>query len=148
VSAEAKEKAEAAALGLLHRNLYRTGRWPDETQKEKSTVPIISKEVSVAANSNVDNVFAGSAFEFARGAQIVSLGMTQSVTGLQCQFTSGADVVVEESAPPIKTGFPVIPDEFYASDIAAPGDRYVLRARNTTAGAITLRAVLQIQDVG
>ena len=111
-------------------------------------MPIISKEVSVAANSNVDNVFAGSAFEFARGAQIVSLGMTQSVTGLQCQFTSGADVVVEESAPPIKTGFPVIPDEFYASDIAAPGDRYVLRARNTTAGAITLRAVLQIQDVG
>lgn len=111
-------------------------------------MPIISKEVSVAANSNVDNVFAGSAFEFARGPQIVSLGMTQSATGLQCQFTSGADVVVEESSPPIKTGFPVIPDEFYASDIAAPGDRYVLRVRNTTAGALTLRAVLQIQDVG
>lgn len=111
-------------------------------------MPIISKQVSVPANSSVDNIFAGSAFEFARGPQIVSLGMAQSVTGLQCQFTSGADVVVEESAPPIKTGFPVIPDEFYASDIAAPGDRYVLRARNTTAGAIVLSAVLQIQDVG
>lgn len=111
-------------------------------------MPIISKEVSVPANSSVDNIFSGSAFEFARGPSIVSLGLTQSATGLQCQFTSGADVVVEESAPPIKTGFPVIPDEFYASDIAAPGDRFVLRARNTTAGALTLRAVLQIQEVG
>lgn len=111
-------------------------------------MPIIAKEVSIAANSSVENVFAGSAFEFARGPQIVSLGMTQSATGLQVQFTSGADVVVEESPPPVSTAMPVIPDQFYASDIAAPGDRYVLRARNTTAGALTLRAVLQIQDVG
>jgi hypothetical protein len=111
-------------------------------------MPIISKVVSVPANSSVDNVFSGSAFEFARGPSIVSLGLAQSATGLQCQFTSGADVVVEESAPPIKTGFPVIPDEFYASDIAAPGDRFVLRARNTTAGALTLSAILQIQEVG
>jgi hypothetical protein len=42
---------------------------------------------------------------------------------------------------------PVIPDDFFASDIAAPGDRYVLRVRNTTGGALTCRAVLQIQDV-
>jgi hypothetical protein len=111
-------------------------------------MPIISREVVVGANSSIDNVLSGSAFEFARGPSIVSLGLAQSATGLQCQFTSGADVVVEESPPPIKTGFPVIPDEFYASDIAAPGDRFVLRARNTTAGALTLRAVLQIQEVG
>lgn len=111
-------------------------------------MPIISKVVAVPANTSVDNVFSGSAFEFARGASIVSIGLAQSATGLQCQFTSGADVVVEESAPPVKVGFPVIPDEFYASDIAAPGDRFVLRARNTTAGVITLSAILQIQEVG
>lgn len=111
-------------------------------------MPIISKELSVAANSSVDNLFSGSAFEFARGPSIVSLGVTQSATGLQVQFTSGADVVVEESAPPIKTSFPVIPDEFYASDIAAPGDRFVLRVRNTSAGPLTVRAILQIQEVG
>jgi len=111
-------------------------------------MPVIIKEVSIGANSQVDNVFSGSAFEFARGAQLVTLGLTQSATGLQCQFTSGADVVVEESPPPVKTVMPVIPDDFFATDVAAPGDRYVLRARNTTAGALTLRAVLQIQDVG
>lgn len=111
-------------------------------------MPIIQKVVSIPANSSIDNVFSGSAFEFARGPSVVSLGIAQSVTGLQCQFTSGADVVVEESPPPIKTGFPVVPDEFFASDVAAPGDRFVLRARNTTAGAVVLSAILQIQEVG
>lgn len=110
-------------------------------------MPVIIKETSIAANSTVDNIFSGSAFEFARGPQLVTLGVTQSATGLLATFTSGADVVVEESAPPVKTTMPVIPDDFYASDIAAPGDRYVLRVRNTTAGALTLRAILQIQDV-
>jgi len=110
-------------------------------------VPVIIKEVVIGATSQVDNIFSGSAFEFARGPQLVTLGVTQSAAGLQCQFTSGADVVVEESPPPVKTTMPVIPDDFFASDIAAPGDRYVLRVRNTTAGALTLRAVLQIQDV-
>jgi len=110
-------------------------------------MPVIIKEQSIGANSQVDNLFSGSAFEFARGNQLVSLGVTQSATGLLATFTSGADVVVEESAPPVKTTMPVIPDDFYASDVAAPGDRYVLRVRNTTAGPLTVRAVLQIQDV-
>jgi len=111
-------------------------------------VPVIIKEIAVGANSQVDNIFSGSAFEFARGPQLVTLGLTQSATGLQAQFTSGADIVVEESPPPVKSTMPVIPDDFYASDVAAPGDRYVCRVRNTTAGALTIRAVLQIQDVG
>lgn len=110
-------------------------------------MPVIIKETSVAANSTVDNLFSGSAFEFARGPQLVTLGVTQSAAGLLCTFTSGADVVQEEAPPPVKTTMPVIPDDFFASDIAAPGDRYVLRVRNTTAGALTVRAVIQIQDI-
>jgi hypothetical protein len=110
-------------------------------------MPVIIRETSIAASSTVDNLFSGSAFEFARGPQLVTLGITGSATGLLATFTSGADVVVEEAPPPVKTTMPVIPDDFFASDIAAPGDRYVLRVRNTTAGALTCRAVLQIQDV-
>ena len=110
-------------------------------------MPVIQREISVPANSTLDNVFAGSAYEFARGMQIVSLGVAQSAIGLFCSFSSGADVVVEEFVPPIKSTYPIIPDDFYASDVGAPGDRYVLRARNSTAGALTIRAILQIQDV-
>lgn len=110
-------------------------------------MPTVMKEVTVGANSTNDNVLSGSAFEFARTSQLVSIGFTAAATGVFCSFSSGADVVVEETIAPIATRFPIIPDEFYASDVAAPGDRYVLRARNSTGGAIIVRAVLQIQDV-
>lgn len=110
-------------------------------------MPVIQKEVSVPANSTVENLLAGSAFEFARGPQLVSLGVTAAATGCFVTFTSGADVVLEESPPAVKTAYPIIPDEFFYSDVAAPGDRYVIRVRNTTGGAIIVRCVMQIQDV-
>jgi len=108
---------------------------------------VIQKETAVAAGAVNDNLFSGSAFEFARNPQLVSIGFTAAATGVYVSFSSGADVVVEETIAPIATRFPIIPDEFYASDIAAPGDRYVLRARNSTGAGIVVRAVLQVQDV-
>jgi len=110
-------------------------------------MPTVMKEVTVAANSTTDNVFSGSAFEFARNAQLVSIGVAAAATGVFITFSSGADVVVEESPAPIATRYPIIPDEFYASDVAAPGDRYVLRARNSTGAGIIVRAIMQIQDI-
>jgi len=110
-------------------------------------MPTIMKEVTVAANATNDNVLSGSAFEFARNAQLVSIGFTAAATGCFVTFSSGADVVVEECPSPIATRFPIIPDEFYASDVAAPGDRYVLRVRNSTGAGIVVRAVLQVQDI-
>lgn len=110
-------------------------------------MPVIQREVSLAANTTLDNLLSGSAFEFARGPQLVSLGITASATGTFVTFTSGADVVLEESPPIVQTRYPIIPDEFFYTDVAAPGDRYVIRVRNTTAGAITVRAIMQIQDV-
>lgn len=108
---------------------------------------VIIKEYSVPATTTVENLFSGSAFEFARQDQLCSLGVTASATGLQITFTSGADVVLEESPPVVATVMPKIPDDFLISDVARAGDRYVLRVRNTTAGALTIRAVLQLQDL-
>lgn len=110
-------------------------------------MPTILRETSVPANSSIENLLSGSAYEFARSNQVVSLGVTASATGLYVGFSSGADVVAEEFVAPIATVYPVIPDQFYLSDIAQQGDRYVLRARNTTGAAITVRVVLQIQEV-
>lgn len=110
-------------------------------------MPTIMKEVSVAANTTNDNILSGSAFEFARNNQLVSLGVTAAATGMYVTFSSGADVVVEEALAPVATAYPTIPDQFYASDVAAAGDRYVLRARNSTGAAIVVRAVLQVQDI-
>lgn len=110
-------------------------------------MPVIQREVIVAAGAVNDNIFAGSAFEYARGNQVVSLGVAQSATGGFATIQSGGDVVAEEFSPAILTRFPIIPDEMYYNDVMGPMDRLVLRYRNPTGGPLTVRAIAQIQPV-
>lgn len=107
-------------------------------------MPVIMRETSVAAGAVAENLLAGSAFEFARQNSLVSIGIHQSAAGGFATINSGADVVAEEFAPPIATVYPVIPDNMYFSDVAAAGDRLVIRYRNPTAGALTVRVVCQV----
>lgn len=107
-------------------------------------MPVIMREVSVAAGAVNENILAGSAFEFARQNSLVSIGIHQSATGGFATINSGADVVAEEFSPPIATVYPVIPDNMYFSDVAAAGDRLVIRYRNPTGGALIVRAVCQV----
>jgi len=110
-------------------------------------MPVITREVSVAAGAINENIFSGSAFEFARQNQVVSLGVAQAATGGFANIQSGGDVVAEEFSPPILTRYPVIPDEMYFNDVMGVGDRLVLRYRNPTGGAIIVRAIAQIQPI-
>lgn len=110
-------------------------------------MPVIQREVSVAAGAVNDNIFSGSAFEFARQSQVVSIGVAQSATGGFATIQSGGDVIAEEFSPAILTRFPIIPDEMYYNDVQAVGDRLVLRYRNPTGAALTVRAIAQIQPL-
>lgn len=109
-------------------------------------MPVIQKEESVAAGETL-NVFAGSAFEYARQNEIVSVGLAGSATGLVATIQSGAEVVLEESPILVKTAMPSIPDDMYYNDVAVQGDRLKVQVRNTTGGALTVRAVAQITPV-
>lgn len=109
-------------------------------------MPVIQKELSVAAGANVDNLLSGSAFEFIRRPAYVSLGITASATGGFSTIQSGADIVAEEFTPAVYARFPIVPDEFYYNDYAAPGDRLVVRLRNPTAGAIVFRCIVQVTE--
>jgi hypothetical protein len=110
-------------------------------------MPVIMREQSVAANAVVDNTLSGSAFEFARTNSLVSWGVSQSATGLFVTIQSGGDVIAEEFPPPILTRYPLIPDEMYFSDVAAQGDRLVVRVRNSTGGALTIRTICQLSPL-
>lgn len=110
-------------------------------------MPVIQREVSVAAGALNENIFSGSAFEFARGNQVVSLGIAQSAAGGFATIQSGGDIVAEEFSPAVLTRFPIIPDEMYYNDVMGVGDRLVVRYRNPTAGALTVRAIAQIQPI-
>lgn len=107
-------------------------------------MPVIQKEIVVAANATVDNAISGSSFEFLRGNAVVSIGMVGSATGLVGTIQSGSDIVLEEAPLAVKTTMPIIPDEMYYNDVGVLGDRLVIRIRNTTAGALTLRAIVQV----
>lgn len=102
------------------------------------------REVAVGAGAVNENILAGSAFEFARQNSLVSVGITQSATGGFATINAGADVVAEEFSPPIATIYPIIPDDMYFSDVAAAGDRLVVRYRNPTGGPLTVRVVCQV----
>jgi len=110
-------------------------------------VPVILRETTLATLTNSDNLVAGSSYEFARTRQIVSIGVVQSVTGGFITINSGSDVVLERSPPPIKTTYPIIPDEMFFTDVMEAGDRLVIAAQNPSGGNITFRTVVQITPV-
>ena len=97
-------------------------------------MPVIQIEQSIAAGAVNNNLVSGSAFEFARTRQLVSIGIVASATGSFSTIQAGADVIAEEFSPAIKTSYPIIPDEMYYTDVMEPGDRLVFAYRNRAAG--------------
>lgn len=101
-------------------------------------MPVIQGSVSVAANAVNDNVITGSQFEYLPYNAKVDFGLVGSATGLLLDVFSGQDIVAESFAPPTTNRFPVNPDDFTLTDVAAGGERLKVRARNTTGGALTI----------
>lgn len=110
-------------------------------------MPVIQIEEAVAAGVTNRNLVAGSAFEFARGRQVVSMGWAQSATGGFMTLQAGGDVIAEEFSPAILTRYPLIPDEMYYTDILENGDRLVAHYRNPTGGPLTVRGIVQMSPV-
>ena len=111
-------------------------------------MPTIQKEVSVAAGATNPNLFQGSAFEYPERNSIVSLGVTAAATGTFVNVNAGGEVVMEESAPIVRTSFPIIPDDYALNFAIAAGRRLICAVRNPTAGAIVHRAIAQLTYVG
>ena len=109
--------------------------------------PVIQNETSIGAGASNNNLFSGSAFEIMRRRSVISLGITAAATGSFVAATSGSDVLLEESAPIVKTVMPVIPDDMYYNDIAEQGDRLRVSVRNPTGGAVIHRAVALITEL-
>jgi len=110
-------------------------------------MPVIQIETSIAAGAVNTNLVSGSAFEFARTRQLVSIGVAQAATGMFCTIQAGPDIIAEEFSPAILTRYPIIPDEMYYTDVMEQGDRLVVRVRNPTGGAIVARALVQVSPL-
>lgn len=110
-------------------------------------MPLIQHETSVAANSTVDNVLSGSAWEYLPYNAALEFGLVASATGLVVTLISGSDLIMEESPISIQNRFPIKPDDFVARDVARAGEKLIVRVRNTTAGALTLFSSVDVTPV-
>lgn len=100
-------------------------------------MPVIQSSVSVAANGSVDNVLAGSQFEFLPYDSYLEFGISGGANGLVSDVYSGQDVLAEQMQVPPTNRIPVRPDDFTLTDAAGAGERIKIRVRNTTGGALT-----------
>lgn len=105
---------------------------------------VLTDRQSVAANTTIANVLTGKSQEFVPEPSIVRLFMTGSAVGLFVTFLCGTEVVVEDQEVSSANRFPLVPDDYVAECGAIRGDRIVIKVRNSTAGAITSIARVEV----
>lgn len=99
-------------------------------------MPVMTDRQSVAANLTVANAVAGKTHEFISEASIIRFYATGSVVGMNMTLFVGDELVVDDQEVNAQNRLPLVPDDFIAEAGAFPGDRIVLKYRNTTGGAI------------
>jgi len=109
---------------------------------------VMQKEAAMAGGATVENVFSGSAFEFARQNSLLNMAIVGSAAGLVATIQVGSRVVLEESPLALLTTMPKLQDDFYYSEGVLANERIICRVRNTTAATtLTYRVVAQLQPV-
>lgn len=101
-------------------------------------MPLIQQSISVPASSVIDNVLAGSQFEFLPYNAMLLFALNGSANGLVADVYSGTDVLAEQMGINTLNRVPINPDDFLLTDVAGGGERIKIRVRNTTVGALTV----------
>lgn len=111
-------------------------------------MPTIQGTAALLTATVNDNVITGSQWEYLPYNAAVEFGLVGSATGLVCDVFSGQDNLAEGFAPSTANRFPVYPDDFTLTDVAAAGERLKIRVRNPTGGTLTIFFCVRISPVG
>lgn len=109
-------------------------------------MPLISLVTEVAIGATVENILAGSQFEFLPFDAFLEFGITTEgvVNDFFVDVYSGQDVLLENGAVSILNRAPIYPDDFSLNDVAGAGERIKIRARNSSAGILNFFTALRI----
>jgi hypothetical protein len=102
---------------------------------------------SVAANATSANVWAGNYNEFLSRPSLVRFGLVGSAAGLNTTIQIGSRIIVNDQPISGANRWPIDPDDFVIQAGGRPTERIVEVFRNTTAGALTVNAVVQISEL-
>ena len=109
---------------------------------------LIQGVTATGAGATTTNVLTGSLAEFIRAPSLLEIGLVDDTQGEQrVTVTSGADVLLEESSISRQARVPVYPDDFLIRDTAMPGDRLVVKVRNTGAASRNLYWAVRITEL-
>jgi len=108
---------------------------------------VIQDTIAIAANSVNNNVIVSNsslrALQRLPFPAKVTIAFVQSAAGLQMDLTIGSDLVVADSNGRVSSGSPQIPLDVVNSEAyGEEGDLLVLKAANTTGGALTLEYMI------
>lgn len=104
-------------------------------------------ESVIPLNGQTDNVFTGQRYERMPFDGLITLYATGSAAGLRHELNIGGRSITP--AMPVNVGnrSPVVPDDLIVSGVEAfAGELIQLTSRNTTAGNLTYRARLQLEE--
>lgn len=116
-------------------------------------MPTIVKRVSLAvagaAGSTVDNILAGSQYEFAPFDGTIEVGILAQRANTHVAVFSGPDVLAEPgSVAPVRAigteATPIYPDDFFLEDDVAQGDRLKVSLINNDAATNIVNVALRI----
>ena len=106
-------------------------------------MPVIQRKVTVPAGDTNENLLTGSSFEYIRERSIVQMAVLSTDPDTFASIQIGPQVVAEEFTPKQGTDFPTIPDDFFYTSFAVPGDQLKVRARNEDAAAQDFYLIVQ-----
>ncbi len=99
---------------------------------------------SIAANTQNDNILSGKLHEFLGEHSRVVVAAANSAPGGRLSVLIGGEAIIQDQEVGSANRFPQLPQDFMAEGAGFPGDRIVIPARNTTAGAITFNVSVDV----
>lgn len=110
-------------------------------------MPVMSDRQVVGANATVTNVLAGKIAEFLSAPSRVGIYATASAVGLNVTVLIGGESILDDQEVSAANRYPIIPDDFVVEGGGVPGDRIVVRLRNTTGAGITAFSRVEVSPV-
>lgn len=112
-------------------------------------MPTVNVRNSMLTGTTVENVLSGSQWEFLPYNASLKFAIVGDAASHEvlADVYSGQDVLLESGPISSAARFPVNPDDYTLSDVAAGGERIKIRLRNTGAGTHVVQTSVIIEPI-
>lgn len=108
---------------------------------------VMEIEEAIAANATNNNVIRDQQYQVAPFSGFLTLYDTGSATGLRRTLNVGGASVLDRGFVNTNNRAPVVPDDMIISEVEVyEGQQIFLPVQNTTAGSLTYRARLELEE--